>query len=176
MKFVLSGMAAAALLTLTSATCFAQQNTQPASPGAHAVQEPAVMVTLATTQKKGPTGQAILSQQGNDVMVTLKMEPTNQSSDAAIVRGTCPEEPAATQPAGMSNQANNNSTSGSSTSGSTAAQNTMSLSAVTNGLSQTTVPGMTVRQLTTGGYAIIVRQKPWLCGDLSKANPVPGTQ
>jgi len=171
MKLMLGGTAAAALLALTSATGFAQQSAQPATPGARAVQEPAVMVTLATTQKKGPTGQAILSQHGNDVMVTLKLEPSHEVSDASIVRGTCPQEAGTTQASGMSNETNN------STNGMTnASHNTMSLTAVTNGLSQTTVPGMTVQQLTTGGYAIIVRQKPWLCGDLSKANPVPGTQ
>jgi len=165
MKLILTSAAAAAILTLTSAIGVAQQTTKantPASPAA--ATEPAVTVTLATPQKQGPTGQAILSQHGNDVLVTLKMPPSNQVADASIVHGAC------------SQQTSTNNTQPSTSKASTSTKNSMALTAVTNGVSQTTVTGTTIQQLTTGGYSIIVRQTPSLCGDLNAANPIPGTQ
>lgn len=165
MKPILTTTAAATLLMLTSAISIAQQTTKastPASPAAATA--PAVMVTLATPQKQGPTGQAILAQHGNDVLVTLKMAASTQVADASIVHGACAQQTGGTQPSSMSTSSKNS-------------KNSMSLSAVTNGISQTTVTGTTVQQLTTGGYAIIVHQNPsTLCGDLNTANPIPAQQ
>ena len=112
--------------------------------------EPVITVTLATSQKTGPTGQATLSQRGNDVLVTVEVPNDAQDSMVAVNQGACKS-----QPSGK-------------------AQYT--LGKLENGAIQSIMKNTTIASLTQQPNAIVVEQTPLLCGDINAASPLPGSQ
>lgn len=126
----------------------AQEQPSPAG-SMPAQQEPVVTVVLATPQKTGTTGQAILSQRGNDVLVTVKV-PNAQAGDVALYKGAC-----GSAPAGKPDKV---------------------LGKLKSGALQTTVTGTTIAALAQRPTRIVIDQTPPLCGDVSAENPIPGSQ
>ncbi|HTJ27599.1 MAG TPA: hypothetical protein VMA36_15675 [Candidatus Limnocylindria bacterium] len=112
---------------------------QPASPTPRPVS-----LVVSSADGTGPFGTAILTPADNGVQVTVKFA-IRQSIDAnaAILRGTCVAPGA----------------------GSVAYR----LNPVVHGLSQTLLRGVSLRTLTSGRYAIVLRYTPTLCGDLGTA-------
>jgi len=168
---IISTMTAAlccGLIAAAAQAAIAQQTMGTAAPATGS----AVTVNLATAKGSGPAGQAILSQTGNDVLVTLKLAPSNANGPSAavakIVHATCGAGTTNAQATGMP--------SGTSSSAAGSAGGGMQLSPMTNGSSQTTLHGVHLQQLLAGGYSIVVSQQPPLCGDLSTANGNSGTQ
>ncbi len=108
-----------------------------------------VAVVLTTAGGSGPIGTAILEQRPSGVLVTVKFairQPVR--GKAAIYKGDC-TSPGAGRPA-------------------------YTLRPVEHGLSQTTLHGVSIRTLTSGGYALVMQYRPTsLCGDLREAQPLP---
>jgi hypothetical protein len=203
-------IAATAAIALATMLPAAAQTTQPQNTNAMppAQGEPAATVTLSENGKPGGTpGQAVLSQKGSDLVVTIK-DPTGSSAprSAMLYKGSCaggamassggamssnngmPSSNSGTSSStggtssstgGTSSNTTTGSTTGSSTSGGTSANTgsgTYKLAPVTHGTSQTTLKGVKLSDITSGNYALAVGDSPRMCGELSQANPIPGTK
>ncbi|HTJ27797.1 MAG TPA: hypothetical protein VMA36_16695 [Candidatus Limnocylindria bacterium] len=177
----------------------AQTNTN----GMPAQSEPAATVTLTENGKPGGRpGEAVFSQRGSDLLVTIK-DPSSSTAprSAMLYKGTCAggASTAMSSSAGTSSQTGGTSsqtggtssqtggtssqtggTSGEASSSSGAAMGgtgtTYKLSPVTHGSSQTTLKGVKLADLTSGNYALSVGDAPRMCGELGQANPIPGTK
>ncbi|HYZ16105.1 MAG TPA: hypothetical protein VE591_06870 [Candidatus Acidoferrum sp.] len=108
----------------------------------------AVAVVLTTGSGSGPIGTAIFTQKPSGVVVTVKFairQPVNGT--AAIYKGDC------TSPG--------------------AGPLAYKLNRVVEGNSQTTLPRVSLRTLTSGRYVVVLHYLPTsLCGDLRAAKPV----
>jgi hypothetical protein len=192
-------LAAAAALTVLATSSAGAQTTQSSSepapmpsgetnqtgPGnqqmAPAQSGPVVNLPLTENGKPGgKPGMAVLSQRGSDVLVTIQDPAASRSRrDATIAKGACSSS--STSDSGTSSQSNAMSSSAPSTqsngsSMSSATQGTYKLNPLTHGQSQTVLKGVSVSDLTSGNYKIVVGGSPPLCGELAQANPVPATQ
>jgi hypothetical protein len=130
----------------------AMPSANPPGPGMPPAQSgPAMNFPLTVNGKPGGTpGEVVLSQRGQDVLVTVKTpSSTPGTQQAMIYKGSCakPSTSAAYR-----------------------------LTAVTNGSSQTVLKNLNVATLTGGQYALEVNATPRLCTDLNNANPLPATQ
>lgn len=165
----------------TNQTAPGTQQMPPAQTG------PVVNLPLTENGKPGgKSGMAVLSQKGSDVVVTIQDPTSSRSSrEATIAKGSCSSS--STSGAGMSSQSNtmstsapsaqsNTSTQSNTSSTSSTAQSSYKLNPVTHGQSQTVLKGVSVSDLTSGNYTIVVGGTPRLCGDLAQANPLPATQ
>jgi hypothetical protein len=141
---------------------------------------PVVNLPLTENGKPGgKPGMAVLSQRGSDVVVTIQ-DPTASRArrDATIAKGGCSSSSdssssMSSQSSSMSSSAPSTQSNGSSMS---KAQSSYKLNPVTHGQSQTVLKGVSVSDLTSGNYKIVVGGSPPLCGELAQANPVPATQ
>ena len=153
------------LIAASGRAAISQQTTGTTAPAqVPAGNGPSATVNLTTPKGSGPAGQAILTQTGDDVQISLKLTQganAATSSDAKIVHGAC-STAMNSHPSGMTGGA---APSGASSNG----NGDMQLSPVNNGSSQTTLQGMQLQQLLAGGYSIVVSQQPPLCGDLNTA-------
>ncbi len=107
----------------------------------------AVKVLIQGTEPSGPAGTGILSETPAGVHVIVKFPPrTSLNVSGAIYKGNC-ISPGAGKPR-------------------------YKLRPLSNGISETTVPGTTLSKLRSGGYTIVVDTNPPLCGDLRTAKPL----
>lgn len=128
---VLTKVATALVLILSSAPAIAATNTM--NHINNAMSAHSMTINLGAQNNSGQTGQAFLNDtsSGLRVKLQLKNEPSGASEPAHIHEGTCAKlNPAPWKP----------------------------LSNVVNGLSVTTLPGVTLAQLKKSHYAINVHQ------------------
>ncbi len=108
-------------------------------------------VTLVPAGKKGPSGSAVLSQQGANLTVTVQLPQAYQVGGKAMISpGTCSSTGAATM-----------------TKGTTYA---LTISPG-SGPSQTTLTNLSLETLTSSPHIIVVQGTPALCGDVSTLLP-----
>jgi hypothetical protein len=115
----------------------------PTPPAAAAPPRP-VSLVVKSADGTGPFGTAILAPAHDGVEVTIKFAIRQAiDANAAILKGTC-NAPGA---------------------GSVAYR----LKPVIHGYSETLLRGVSLKTLTLGQYALVLRYTPTLCGDLSAA-------
>jgi len=142
---ILSTVAAVAVIALTSAAAFSAPNT--VNHVTNAMSAHAMTINLGAQNGSGQNGQAFLNDTsaGLRVKVQLKGEPAGASEPSHIHEGTC----AHLNPSPWK-----------------------ALSNVVNGMSVTTLPGVTIAQLKKSHYAINVHEsaanlKHYVsCGDI----------
>lgn len=139
------------LLLLAGCTLLCVTEAAAPPPTASAKPGTAVAVVLKTAGGSGAIGTAILEQTRSGVLVTVKFairQPV--SGKAAIYKGDCNSPGAGSR--------------------------AYALHPVEHGLSQTTLPGASIRTLTSDDYVVVMQYQPQsLCGDLREAQPVPKT-
>lgn len=150
MKTLVSVITAA--LTIAAVNLPVQAQTMSSSspaPAASGAMQAGGMVTLIPADKKGQGGSAVLSQSGNDLVITLDVpQGYAAGAQAAIYSGTCAAQTGATK--------------------ATAAYR---LQAPANGSSKTTLKNLTLEKLTSSPHAIVVQGTPQLCGDVTNLLP-----
>lgn len=110
------------------------------------------VVTLVPLGKKGPAGSAVLSQQGDNLIVTLQLPQAYQSSGKAMIAaGTC-------DPSGTAATTNDTTTY----------QLTVGTK---SGPSMTTLHSVSLQSLVASPHVIVVQGMPALCGDISTLLP-----
>ena len=110
------------------------------------------VVTLVPAGKKSPAGSALLSQQGDNLTVTLQLPQAYQSSGKAMIAaGTC-------NPSGTAATTNDTTTY----------QLTVGTK---SGPSMTTLHSVSLQSLLASPHVIIVQGTPSLCGDMSTLLP-----
>lgn len=108
-------------------------------------------VTLVAAGKKGPSGAAVLSQQGTDLIVTLQLPQAYQSSGKAMIAsGSCSSSGIATM-----------------TKGTTYTLTLPSGSAP----GKTKISNVALETLVSSPHIIVVQGSPALCGDMSTLLP-----
>lgn len=109
-------------------------------------------VTLVPAGKKGPAGTAVLSEQGDNLTVTLHLPQGYQSSGKAMIAaGTC-------NPSGTAATTNDTTTY----------QLTVGTK---SGPSMTTLHSVSLQSLLASPHVIVVQGAPALCGDISTILP-----
>jgi hypothetical protein len=107
-------------------------------------------VPLIPEGKKGPSGSAVLSQEGANLKVTLQLPQGYSSTKAAIYAGTCKSSGAAAMSTGTSYTLTVDQKSGPS---------------------MTTLNNVSLDSLTASPHVIVVQGTPALCGDISSLLP-----
>jgi hypothetical protein len=106
-----------------------------------------VKVLVQGIGSTGPAGTAILTQRPSGVDVIVKFPPrTSLNASDAIYKGNC------TSPG--------------------AGRWIYKLRPLSNGISETTLHGVRLDKLLSGGYTVVVNLTPPLCGDLRTATPM----
>lgn len=133
---------ALALIVAAQGAAIAQTSPAPNT----AIQMHGNVITLVPAGKKSPAGSATLAQQnGGGLIVALSLPQGYQPARAAIVSGTCENNTAASLSPDEPVALNVNATGGSA---------------------NTTLPDVTLNDLTSKPHVVIVLGTPALCGDI----------